>query len=236
MTCESLSEFTWQRGARRVSSRPSSKLERKRKPDFPSTTVTPNATMTTETQAPSPPELTILNRLSSIPLVSSSLSTLHTRLSANAYTAPPYHTAAALSAYARGTAVRAAAPILPRVAPLVARADGLANAAVDAVQTRYPYPFEATPEKVVQDLHASAEGARGVANKTLDDRVRAPAGRVVVGIDQVGFLSHNIPYLPRCLFAINECAATPGYCVVARASVATPDLRLLCACLFLHVC
>lgn len=138
---------------------------------------------TTETP---PAELTVIHRLGAIPLVSSSLTTLHTHLTGNRLTASPYTTAAHLSAYAYGTASKYSAPLQARLAPLVARADGLANAAVDAVEARCPYPFRATTDDVARDLAAHSDHAKGVANKTLDDRVRAPAGRVAQGIDQVG--------------------------------------------------
>jgi hypothetical protein len=127
------------------------------------------------------PELTIINRLGAIPLVSGSLSAVHETLLGSRLTAAPYSTATAVSAYALGTANKYSAPLQTRLAPLLTRADGLANAAVDAVEARYPYPFQASPDDVAQQ-------ARGAATKTFDDNVTAPAGRVVAGIDQVGAL------------------------------------------------
>jgi hypothetical protein len=124
------------------------------------------------------PELTIINRLGAIPLVSGSLTAVHETLLASRLTAAPYSTATAVSAYALGTANKYSAPLQTRLAPLLTRADGLANAAVDAVEARYPYPFQASPDDVAQQ-------ARGAAQKTFDSNVTAPAGRVVAGIDQV---------------------------------------------------
>jgi hypothetical protein len=140
--------------------------------------------MTTNT-----PELTILNRLVQIPLVASSLQTVHSTLQANRLTATPYATATAVSAYALGTANKYSAPIQTRLAPLVVCADGYANAAVDAVEARYPYPFHASADEVCQDLTARSEGVKGVANKTIDDRVCAPAGRIIASIDQASHIS-----------------------------------------------
>jgi len=56
---------------------------------------------------------------------------------------------------------------------LIIHADGFANKAVDAVQSRYPYPFTARPEEVAL-----------LASKTIDERVKTPAYNVAQGIDQ----------------------------------------------------
>jgi hypothetical protein len=34
------------------------------------------------------------------------------------------------------------------LAPLIVKVDGIANMAVDVVESRYPYPFKAKPEEV----------------------------------------------------------------------------------------
>jgi hypothetical protein len=149
--------------------------------------------MSTETQAT--PEVTIINRIGSIPLVSSSLTAVHDTLSSNRLTATPYATATAVSAYALGTANKYSGPIQSAIAPLVVRADGLANAAVDVVEARYPYPFQAKPDEVYNDLS-------GAANKTIDDRVYAPATRVVAGVDKVLVLPSSHTYLGLCVIAI----------------------------------
>jgi len=125
--------------------------------------------MATETQQA--PDVTIVNRISSIPLVSSSLSSIHNTLSTSPYTASPYATAHAVSLAALGTATKYSQT--PMIASLVVRADGIANAAVDVVESRYPYPFKATPEE-----------ARDAATKTVEVRVVQPATRVATDIDQ----------------------------------------------------
>ena len=144
--------------------------------------------MATETQsAPSPPEsqsqpqLTVLTRVASIPLIHDSLSTLHTTLLSNTLTKTPYSTAQALSSYA----YTLTSPIQVRLAPVIEKADGLANMAVDVVEKRYPYPFHAPTQEIVGSLSAYGEHAYVVANKTIDDKVRTPAYGIVQGIDQV---------------------------------------------------
>jgi hypothetical protein len=145
--------------------------------------------MATETQAT--PEVTIINRIGSIPIVASSLSAVHNTLSASRLTATPYATATAVSAYALGTAHKYTGPIQTRIAPLVVSADSYANAAVDAVEARYPYPFRAQPDDVYSEILARSEDAKGAAHKAIDDNVYSPVTRVGAGIDQVGVLSEK---------------------------------------------
>ena len=141
--------------------------------------------MATATQTapapPSAPQLTVLHRVASIPLVSDSLAAVHATLAGNAYTRRPYNTAYALST----AVVRASEPVQARLAPVLVRADGFANKAVDAVESRYPYPFHAPTEEIYGTLRQHSEHAYDVANKTIDDRVRTPAYGLAQGIDQV---------------------------------------------------
>ncbi|ETW77802.1 hypothetical protein HETIRDRAFT_453922 [Heterobasidion irregulare TC 32-1] len=126
--------------------------------------------------APGLPELTVLSRVASIPLITSSLAALtaypatqHARDAAHALAAP-------LAPYT--------APFAARCAPLLTRADGLANAGLDAVESRYPYPFRTPPQDIIADIRGSADHARAVAAKTVDDRLKNPAVAVAQGIDQ----------------------------------------------------
>ncbi|KAF9000222.1 hypothetical protein BDQ17DRAFT_1245663 [Cyathus striatus] len=147
--------------------------------------------MSAESQPPTPPqastpEFTVLSRVASIPMISSSLETINGALSSNAYTRNPYSTAKELSS----TAYKYTEPLQVRLAPLIVRADGYANAAVDAVESRYPYPFKVKPEDVVSLVQESKESASNYvhervneANKAIDEKVKAPAYNVVQGID-----------------------------------------------------
>ncbi|KAH9172748.1 hypothetical protein EDB89DRAFT_2220058 [Lactarius sanguifluus] len=142
--------------------------------------------MATETQsapaAPTPasPELTVLNRVASIPLVNDSLSAVHSSLISNPLTRSPYNTAQALSS----TALRYSEPITSKLAPIIVRADGYANKGLDVVESRYPYPFTVQSEDIINALKERSDSARAVANKTLDERVRTPAYSAAQGIDQ----------------------------------------------------
>ena len=103
----------------------------------------------TQTSAPdAAPAPTIFTRVGSIPLVASSLDTLHSTLSSNTYTRTPYATATSLSKAAYGWT----APIQQSLAPILVRADGLAHKGLDVVESRYPYPFKTPTEDIVKDI------------------------------------------------------------------------------------
>ena len=138
--------------------------------------------MATETQsAPAAPELKILNRVAQIPLVNDTFSAVHSSLISNPYTRSPYTTAQAISL----SALRASEPIAAKLAPIIVRADGFAIKSLDAVESRYPYPFTVQSEDLLKALKDRSEYARDVANKTIDERVRTPAYSAAQGIDQV---------------------------------------------------
>lgn len=141
-----------------------------------------SSTMATETQsAPAAPELTIFNRVASIPLVNDTFSAVHTSLISHPLTRSPYSTAQAISL----SALRASEPIAAKLAPIIVRCDGFANKGLDVVESRYPYPFTVHSEEIIKAFKERSEYARDVANKTLDVRVRTPAYSAVQGIDQV---------------------------------------------------
>ena len=135
----------------------------------------------TNTAPAAAPELTSLYRVASIPLVSSSLDTIHSTLSSNSYTKSPYSAATGLAHSAWGYTE----PIQVRLAPLTVRADGFANAGLDVVESRYPYPFKAKPEEITTYVRESRASALSIANKAIDENVKSPAYGVVQGIDQV---------------------------------------------------
>lgn len=137
--------------------------------------------MATEVQTA--PELTIISRVASIPLVASSLGTIHTTLTSNPYTRSPYSYAEGISK----TALSYAEPLQKRLAPLLVRADGLANKSLDVVESRYPYPFKTPTEDIMKDIKGHSDHAYDIANKTIDEKVKSPAKNVAQGIDRVWF-------------------------------------------------
>jgi len=121
-------------------------------------------------------------------MISSSLCTINDALSNNAYTRSPYAHAKELST----SAYKLTEPMQVKLAPLIVRADDLANKAVDVVESRYPYAFKAQPEEVasyVRERRASTstyvqERVNNV-NKAIDANVKTPAFNVAEGIDKV---------------------------------------------------
>ena len=149
------------------------------------------STTTTETTAPSssPPELTSFHRVASIPLIQCSLMTINGVLENNAYTRAPYTAAKNIS----NSAVRFTEPLQIRLAPLIVQTDGYVNKGLNAVQNRFPYPFEAKPEEVATFVRERSQSVTDFASKTFDDQVKNRAYTVAQGIDQV--VSDLPPYL-----------------------------------------
>ncbi|KAF8958133.1 hypothetical protein BDZ97DRAFT_1842677 [Flammula alnicola] len=88
------------------------------------------------------PEITLLSRVTSMPIISSSLDTINGALSSNAYTHSAY------ICLRKGALDKRLEHLQVKLAPLVVRVDGYATMAIDAVESRYPYPFKVKPEEV----------------------------------------------------------------------------------------
>ena len=136
-------------------------------------------------------------------MISSGLGTINDALITNAYTRSPYTHAKALS----NTAYKLTEPIQTVLSPLIIRADGIANMAVDAVESRYPYPFKAQPEEVAalarkrqQDTTAYVHERVNDMNKAIDEKVRTPALNVAQGIDLVSLFVFPRPEEPQHSF------------------------------------
>ncbi|KAF9239789.1 hypothetical protein BU15DRAFT_46314 [Melanogaster broomeanus] len=140
--------------------------------------------MTESTHATEPqsraPELTVLNRVASIPIVASSLDRIHTTLSSNVFTRPPYHAAQ----FATQIAYNYSQPLQTRLAPLIVSADGYANKGLDMIEEKYPYPFTVTPDEVASYVRERRDSVMSSANKRFDDNVKSPAVGVAEGIDK----------------------------------------------------
>jgi hypothetical protein len=120
-------------------------------------------------------------------MISSSLTSINDVLSSNTYTRSPYAHAKGLST----TAYKLTEPLQIKLAPLLVRADGYANKAVDAVESRYPYPFKAQPEEVATLVRERKESTTHYVNervndvnKAIDEKVKTPAFNVAHDIDQ----------------------------------------------------
>lgn len=165
--------------------------------------MSPTTTQTeTRPSSAQTPSITIITRVASIPMISSGLGTINDALTTNAYTRSPYIHAKALS----NTAYKLTEPIQIVFSPLIVRADGIANMAVDVVESRYPYPFKAKPEEVAalarqgqQNTTAYVHERVNGMNKAIDQKLRTPALNVAQDIDQVS------------LFISPSCRRTPTF-------------------------
>ncbi|KAB5594294.1 hypothetical protein CTheo_2224 [Ceratobasidium theobromae] len=122
--------------------------------------------------------LTSVDRVGRIPLVNDTLSTLNTLLSQNTYSKGIYSTAQAYGERAYSLSQ----PVQVRLAPVIVRVDGYANMGLDALESRWPYPFQASTEEVIDTLKQGPDAAYGIAtayanaaSKAYEDRVKTPA-------------------------------------------------------------
>jgi len=143
-------------------------------PSFYASTVPCCFMMTEATQQSQVPEITVLHRVASIPLIASSLDQINYILEKSSLTRSPYHAAQAIT----HTAYNYSQPIQIRLAPLIIRANDFANKGLDAVESRFPYPFNAKPEEVANYVREKGEN--------LVSSVKTPACGVAEGIDKVG--------------------------------------------------
>ncbi|KAG2069556.1 hypothetical protein BDR04DRAFT_1021134 [Suillus decipiens] len=117
------------------------------------------------------PEIMVLNCIASIPLVASSLEQINAILEKSMFTCFPYHAAQTFIS----TTYSCSEPIQIHLSPLIACADNIANKGLNAVESRYPYPFQAKKEV--------ASYVRKTAGKTVEN-FKSPAACVAEGIDK----------------------------------------------------
>ncbi|CAE6429713.1 unnamed protein product [Rhizoctonia solani] len=142
-----------------------------------------------ETQTAPPveaPHITSVDRVGKIPVVNDTLTTINAILSQNAYSKGLYSTAQAYSE----RAYNLSQPVQVRLAPVIDRVDGYANKGLDALESRWPYPFQATTEEVIGTLRQGPDAACGLAasyanaaTKAYEDRVKTPAYVLVSKVD-----------------------------------------------------
>jgi hypothetical protein len=127
------------------------------------------------------PEITVLSRVASIPMIASSLDQIHLTLSSNLLTRSPYHAAQVITQ----TAYNFSQPLQIRLAPLIVSADDYANKGLDVIEHKYPYPFKVKPEEVATYVRERRDSVVSSANEQFDKNVKSPAVGVAEGIDKV---------------------------------------------------
>ncbi|CAE6518207.1 unnamed protein product [Rhizoctonia solani] len=141
----------------------------------------------TQTAPPAEPShLTSVERMGKIPVVNDTLATINAILSQNTYSKGLYSTAQAYSE----RAYNLSQPVQIHLAPVIGRVDGYANKGLDALESRWPYPFQVTTEEVISTLRQGPDTAYGlatayanVATKAYEDRVKTPAYVLVSKVD-----------------------------------------------------
>lgn len=93
---------------------------------------------------PSTLEYKSFEKVQGIPVVHDSLGYAHSLLSTNPYTSYFYNTSLGLGY----TVFDYSKPIQARLAPILVRADGIALQGLNAVEHRFPYPFQTPTEEV----------------------------------------------------------------------------------------
>ncbi|KAG2357892.1 hypothetical protein BDR07DRAFT_1362679 [Suillus spraguei] len=140
------------------------------------------------------PEITVLNRVASIPLITSSLEQINAILEKSMLTRFPYHTAQAFINtaynYSEPIQIRHVKECVNFLMPLIVCADDIANKVLDAVESRYTYPFQPNPEEVESYV-------RETAGKTFEN-VKSPAVGIAERIDKAiaENLSNESPLSP----------------------------------------
>jgi hypothetical protein len=90
------------------------------------------------------PEYKSLEKVHNIPIVHDSLSYAHALFSGNPYTAYVYNTSLGIG----NSAFAYSKPVQARLAPLIVRADDVVLKGLDAVESKFPYPFKTPTDEV----------------------------------------------------------------------------------------
>lgn len=172
--------------------------------------------MATDTQPP--PAYNFPSRVMSIPLVSHSIDTIQRTLSNSPYTKGVYETGTGLaqSAYDTATRVTVSSPVYPRIQPVLTAADGYATKGLETIHSKFPYPFESTPDQVYNDLKKAPEDAKNVAYKTIDERIKTPAYGLAKGVD-----SRLAPLVDLLESILTKLHAAPPHSPVASTSTSS---------------
>lgn len=118
------------------------------------------------------------NRITRVPLVAESLNVAHSTLESYPILAQPYHLGNAVVSHS----LKAAEPVTTRLQPQLALLDTYAVKGLDFAESKWSYPFKATPNDVYKDARQPADQALSffvayaqAAQKAYEERVFGPA-------------------------------------------------------------
>lgn len=133
-----------------------------------------------------------IDRITQVPIVAQSLNFAQSTINSHSFLAQPYHFGESVVS----SSLKAAEPVTTRLQPQLAFLDAYAVKGLNFAESKFPYPFHATTEKVVSDARQPADQAvafvhayLAAAHKAYDERVFAPAkslynARVAPAYDQ----------------------------------------------------
>ncbi|KAG6829110.1 hypothetical protein H0H92_005652 [Tricholoma furcatifolium] len=140
------------------------------------------STTQTQTQAPRA-EFTVIRRVAAIPMITYSFQTIDQTL---AKTTPSrlYGNAKRTAKGLSDSAIQYAAPLQDHFGSIITQVDVYANKAVDVVESRYPYPFQAKPEEVASLVQEKRQNATDYVTDKFDANIRNPAINAATVIDK----------------------------------------------------
>lgn len=122
-----------------------------------------------------------LQKIFSVPVVADSLKLAQSTIDSHPLIANTYHVGENLV----NTGLKAAQPITARLHPQIAYVDHLAAQSLAFAESKWAYPFQATPEQLYKDAKAPAEQARALVaqyyeaiHKAYGTHVKEPAQSV----------------------------------------------------------
>ncbi|KAF8320488.1 hypothetical protein DL93DRAFT_2052703 [Clavulina sp. PMI_390] len=172
------------------------------------------AEVQTPAQAPFPVEFKSLEKVQGIPVVHDSLGYAHSLLSTNPYTSYVYNTGLGFT----NTVYDYSKPVQARLAPILVRADGIALQGINAVESRFPYPFQTPTEEVCSHIIGTLKQSSDQAYSAFDARVRTPA----YGLAQTADKSLS-PIVDKLELAINKLSPPATTSEEAPAPAAAPN-------------
>ncbi|KAF8326850.1 uncharacterized protein EI90DRAFT_3281607 [Cantharellus anzutake] len=132
-----------------------------------------------QVQTQPPPQLPSyksFEKVRSIPIINDSVSYAHSTFSSHPIIGYFYNAYIGLG----NTAFEYSKPVQARFAPIIDRADDFALKGLDAVESRFPYPFQTPTGEIVNQLKSSSDAAYAA----FHDNVQAPAYGVAKNADQ----------------------------------------------------
>ncbi|KAJ9116621.1 hypothetical protein QFC20_000554 [Naganishia adeliensis] len=113
------------------------------------------------------PDISIVQRVGNIPIVADGIGTFESVVNSTQFTSSMYATAGAIAA----KSLDVASPIIATAAPLISKADGLANQGLDMVEARFPSAFKVNTHDILESAKQPANQGMAVAKGVYDGQI-----------------------------------------------------------------